>query len=73
MSIGCSQTVEYLLKYGAHITSASTSTYKIGYTSLHFAAEKGSAEVAKILLDRGASVDVREEGGSTSLHSVYEL
>jgi ankyrin repeat protein len=65
---GCSLTADYLRKYGAHINSASTSTYKNGYAPLHFATEKDHAEVAKILLDRGAIVDVTEEEGSTSLH-----
>lgn len=38
------------------------------FTPLHFAAELGSLEVAKLLIENGADVNVKGENGSTPLH-----
>lgn len=41
---------------------------KDGVTALHIAAQNGKAEIAKLLIERGASVDVEENNGRTPLH-----
>jgi hypothetical protein len=39
-----------------------------GWTPLHYAAWKGHVEIARLLLQNGAEVNVRSNGGSTPLH-----
>ncbi|CAL1682579.1 unnamed protein product [Lasius platythorax] len=69
---GYLQNVEHLLKHGAHVNSAYTSTSREGYTPLHLAVEKGSEEIIKLLLSRGANVDAKGIDGITSLHIAAE-
>lgn len=38
-----------------------------GFTPLHFTAEQGNIEVAKVLLERGAEVDAVNQFGNTAL------
>ena len=37
-------------------------------TALHFAAEKGHVDVAKVLIQNGADVNAVDENKSTALH-----
>ena len=39
-----------------------------GATPLHSAAMEGCVEAVKVLLDRGANIEVKDEIGFTSLH-----
>ncbi|XP_057844043.1 uncharacterized protein LOC131053452 [Cryptomeria japonica] len=45
---------------------------KTGRTALHIASEKGSAEICKMLIDRGASVNAKTINGNTTLHHSFE-
>ena len=57
---------------GADISRA---TYDATFTSLHHALAKGHMEVARLLVEKGADVNVLNEGGcyGSSLHySVYK-
>jgi len=40
---------------------------KGGWTALHFAAQNGDISIARILLENGAKVDIKEEYGNTAL------
>lgn len=55
--------IELLLAAGADIRARDN----YGYTPLHHAGEGRSAEAAKVLLERGADVNAKAEGGSTAL------
>ena len=59
---------DQLLKHGASVNSACTSTKHEGYASLHVAAEKGDEKITKLLLSKGADVDARGNDGATPLH-----
>ncbi|KAL9999862.1 putative ankyrin repeat-containing domain-containing protein [Helianthus debilis subsp. tardiflorus] len=39
-----------------------------GWAPLHSAASSGNVEIVKILLDRGADVNLKNDGGRTALH-----
>ncbi|KAK2706053.1 hypothetical protein QYM36_016167 [Artemia franciscana] len=68
-SEGYSQTVDYLLKNGAHVDCVyTTHTRHNGYTPLHCAAEKGITEVVQLLLDSGANVEAKGEDSKTPVH-----
>lgn len=43
-----------------------------GYTALHQACEKGNFGAAKILIEKGAEINVRESNGKTPLHLACE-
>lgn len=45
-----------------------TTRYKDNKTLLHFAANRGYAEVAALLLSKGADINARDNGGRTPLH-----
>jgi len=76
-SDGDTEAVEELLRKGARVnflyipTPASKGSMQVkpsGCAPLHAAAEKGSCAVAKILLQKGASVNGRDREGGTALH-----
>ena len=56
--------VKVLLKHGADVNAATA----LGHTALHIAAKRGHAEVARLLLDRGADV----EAETTSPEADYD-
>ena len=73
--------VEALIKAGANVNAAAAPhprgryyTTAIGRTSvaqeapLHFAAESGNVEIARMLLAAGAAVGARDSAGATPLH-----
>ena len=51
---------------------ADTEADKYGETRLHMAAAWGSPAVVKVLLDAGADLEARAEGGATPLHMAAE-
>merc|ERR1712228_702650 len=59
--------IPMLLDAGANINQA---TYDATFTSLHHALAKGHFECAQLLVDRGADLNLLNEGGcfGTSLH-----
>ena len=63
----CQSCQPTLPEAGADINRA---TYDATFTSLHHALAKGHMEVAKLLVERGADVNVLNEGGcyGSSLH-----
>jgi ankyrin repeat protein len=54
------QVVEYLLSRGAEVNPP-------GWTPLMFAAVRGHADIARLLLAKGAKVDASSENGTTAL------
>jgi len=61
-----------VLKHGAYVDSAYTSTYWEGYTPLCLAVTEGHEEVIKLLLECGANVNAQGKNGKTALHSAVE-
>jgi len=55
-----------LLELGANVRAVSANA--VGSTPLHAAMAGGHAGVAQLLLDAGAPVDARQQGGWTPLH-----
>lgn len=62
--MGDTAAVESLLAGGVEVDSRDGS----GCTALHFAADRGSSEVARLLLLRGADINAQDEDGQTPLH-----
>ena len=60
--------IRVLLDAKANINHADLS----GYTALHYAARHARTGVAKLLLERGACTDIRENGGKTPLALALE-
>ncbi|XP_065582066.1 putative ankyrin repeat protein RF_0381 [Artemia franciscana] len=61
---GNTQTVEYLLQYGADVNVKDEN----GTSPLHFAAWKGHTQTVECLLQSGADVNVKYENGTRLLH-----
>src|SRR5579884_3083478 len=57
--------VQLLLERGAKINVSSRNAQKV--TALHGAVSRGDIELTKLLLDKGADVDARQERGFTPL------
>lgn len=55
--------VKYLIDKGANLNAQD----KLGYSSLHFAAQNGYIEIADMLLKNGASIDLLDAYGNTPL------
>ncbi len=62
--------VEYLIGAGARLNSPSKKPMNV--TPLHSAAAAGHAAIVKLLLDHGASPNVRGQGGFTPLHAAAQ-
>eukprot|EP01090_Pellita_catalonica_P021236 TRINITY_DN7894_c0_g1_i1.p1 TRINITY_DN7894_c0_g1~~TRINITY_DN7894_c0_g1_i1.p1 ORF type:complete len:428 (-),score=65.38 TRINITY_DN7894_c0_g1_i1:275-1558(-) len=62
---GSLQAVDLLLKNEADINAQSST----GNTALMLAIDRGKIEVAKLLVDRGANLEVRGQKGWTALHN----
>ena len=63
-------TAEYLVKAGAPINSSAHNELKAA--PLHSAAAGKHEKIVKLLLDRGADPNVREQGGFTPLHAAAQ-
>ena len=61
--------VEYLIERGAHVNYQRTLD---GYTSLHFACQKGGVEMISLLLRNGASIDMKNDINQTPVDIVKE-
>ena len=57
--------VRYLLECGADVDAQANTDHS---TPLHLASYWGGVKVARLLLDHGANIDVRDEKGQTQLH-----
>jgi len=57
--------VQELIDDGINVNSTNE---KNGWTALHYAADKGRAKIAKILIENGADIDRRDVKGRTPLH-----
>jgi len=64
---GQKEAVEYLIKAGAELNSVSKN--EIAVTPLQSAVAGGHLEITRLLLEKGASPNVRERGGYTPLHT----
>jgi ankyrin repeat protein len=64
---GQTETVKYLIKAGAEVNSPSRNS--LGVTPLQSAVAGGHLEITRLLLQAGASPNVRERGGYTPLHT----
>src|SRR5689334_12903869 len=66
--ISRSRTVTVLLEHGADINPVD----KTNTTPLHLASERGHVDVVKILLDRHARIDARDDRGHNCLDHAIE-
>jgi len=57
----------YLLDKGANIDAQITSSWCKGYSPLHHACKGGNCDMVKMLLDRGACAEIRDQHGRTPL------
>jgi ankyrin repeat protein len=64
---GKNEAVKYLIKAGAEVNSPSKNSLKV--TPLQSAVAGGHLEITRLLLESGASPNVRERGGYTPLHT----
>jgi ankyrin repeat protein len=67
---GQTETVKYLLKAGADVNSSSKNSF--GVTPLQSAVAGNHLEITRILLEAGASPNVRERSGDTPLHAAVQ-
>jgi len=58
--------VEFLLKNGAEVNTAARNAQKV--TALHGAVARRDVEIVKMLLDRGANANAKQERGFVPLH-----
>jgi len=59
-----------LIDAGAPVDEPAANAMRV--TPLHSAAAAGHVEIARWLLERGASVDARQQGGYTALHAAAQ-
>jgi ankyrin repeat protein len=64
------EAVKYLLKGGAEVNSPSRNS--LGVTPLQSAVAGGHLEITRLLLEAGASPNVREQSGNTPLHAAAQ-
>jgi ankyrin repeat protein len=67
---GASNAAEWLIAAGADLEAVSRNS--IRNTPLHAATAGGHADIALLLIDRGADVTARDSGGHTPLHIAAE-
>ena len=64
------EAVKYLIKAGAEVNSPSKNS--LGVTPLQSAVAGGHLEITRLLLEAGASPNVRERSGDTPLHAAAQ-
>jgi len=64
------QVVEVLLNAGARVNDASRNFQQV--TPLHSAAAADNSRLCRLLIDHGANVNARQQGGFTPLHSAAQ-
>ena len=67
---GKNEAVKYLIKAGAEVNSPSKNT--LGVTPLQSAVAGGHLEITRLLLEAGASPNVRDRSGYTPLHAAAQ-
>ena len=67
---GKSEAVKYLIKAGAEVNSPSKNS--LGVTPLQSAVAGGHLDITRLLLEAGASPNVRERSGDTPLHAAAQ-
>jgi uncharacterized protein len=67
---GHTETALYLVDQGAGVNTPSANAQKV--TPLHSAAASGQIGIVRRLLERGADVNARQEGGFTALHAAAQ-
>jgi ankyrin repeat protein len=67
---GKNEAVKYLIKAGAEVNSPSKNSLRV--TPLQSAVAGGHLEITRLLLEAGASPNVREPGGYTPLHTAAQ-
>lgn len=67
---GKNEAVKYLIKAGAEVNSPSKNSLRV--TPLQSAVAGGHLEITRLLLEAGASPNVREQGGYTPLHTAAQ-
>jgi len=67
---GKSEAVKYLIKAGAEVNSPSKNSLRV--TPLQSAVAGGHLEITRLLLEAGASPNVRERDGYTPLHAAAQ-
>jgi len=67
---GKTEAVKYLIKAGAELNSPSKNS--LGVTPLQSAVAGGHLEITRLLLEAGASPNVRERSGHTPLHTAAQ-
>ena len=63
--LGRNSKVEKLVKSGVNINVHSPNSKR---TPLHLAASRGKADIAKILVENGANLEIKNADGKTALH-----
>src|SRR5262245_61069057 len=61
--------VKELLRADPRLANAVDDTLGIGYTPLHWAAERGHKDVVEVLLTAGADISAKNGHGGTPLHT----
>jgi len=56
--------LEFLIEQGCDINEASSREYYEGYTPLHYACQNNCVAAVKLLLDKGARIDMTNEDGN---------
>ncbi|MFZ0549017.1 MAG: ankyrin repeat domain-containing protein, partial [Candidatus Promineifilaceae bacterium] len=67
---GHTELAEWLVAHGADVNVAAQNEQEI--RPIHGAAARGNVAIAKTLLENGAEVDARQQGGFTAFHAVAQ-
>jgi ankyrin repeat protein len=63
---GHAKIVEYLLDAGAGVNQAATNAFKVA--PIHAAVSNGNVDIVRMILDRKADANARQQNGFTALH-----